>query len=176
MVLIVWLIFTSLAAVLLWPFRVILILETLESLPVLLYLGLLTYVLIDVLVPNRRCHGVVAWMCWETVEHLGFPLVLITLMFLQVGGEVAFLTLALLLYLLYGQVFGHIRTPKDFMKTTLLVAAFMVSLYLPLFVWAMDCFYGFRGCLMWGIMSTVTLVAFVAYKQRPALFSLWKRT
>jgi len=169
----VWLLLTSiLAAAILFctnlaPF---LILEAAEGLPVIIYSGIFSFVVIDLLVPNPRIEGgspSLMWLYWETAEHLGFPILLLGLSAVFSAYPLIFqLSIISLMIALYGFVFGKIRTERDLLKILILVNLLLALWWLPTLVIWIDYTWGAKGIFTWSLLSAVTILSYVKAKGR----------
>jgi len=166
-----WLIFTVLLAIALLmgtSLAPYLVLEAAESLPVILYSAVSSFVLIDLLVPNprmERCGGVM-WLYWESIEHLGLPLLYFALSAAFSPFPVLFqVVVCSLLLFLYGCIFGHVETGRDIAKIIFLVNLLLAFWSLPTFVLWLDFSWGVKGILTWSLLSASTLLVYSALKR-----------
>ena len=171
--LLVWFIFTVfvIAVLACTPLAPVLLLEAAESLPVLLYCGLSSFVAIDLLVPNQRVKGStsIVWLYWETLEHLALPL-----MFLAMSSIFSFFpflfqaVVCTLLFTLYGFVFGEVRTGQDLFKVVVLVNLLLTFWSLPTLVFWIDYTYGVYGVLSWAVLSALTVLFYLRFRRNPS--------
>jgi hypothetical protein len=162
----VWLILTGMlsAAILfctnLAPF---LILEAIESLPVIIYSGIFSFAFIDILVPNPRIEGSsgLTWLYWESMEHLAFPLLLLGLSSAFSAYPIIFqLSIVSVMIGLYGFCFGEIRKERDLLKILLLVNLLLALWWLPTAVMWIDYAWGIKGILTWSLLSAATILTY----------------
>lgn len=171
-----WLIFTVLLAIMLVmstslaPF---LVLEAAESLPIILYSAVSSFVFIDLLVPNPRMERCgVMWLYWESVEHLGLPLLYFALSTVFHPFQVLFqFVVCSLLLVLYGCVFGRVETGRDIAKIVFLVNLLLAFWSLPTFVLWLDLTWRINGILTWTLLSAPTLLAYFKANRPSRLFS-----
>ena len=151
--------FTNLA-----PF---LILEATESLPVIIYSAIFSFVMIDLLVPNPRSAPGVMWLYWESMEHLAFPLLLLGFSAAFSAYPIIFqLSIFSVLLVLYGFTFGRMESGKDIAKTLILVNMLLAFWSLPTFVMWIDYACGIKGILTWTFLSIVTVFSYMKTKRR----------
>jgi hypothetical protein len=168
----IWLILTGVlsAAILsftnLAPF---LILEAVEGLPVIIYSGIFSFAVIDLLVPNPRIDGSsgLIWLYWETAEHLGFPLLLLGLSAVFSAYPIIFqLSIISVMIGLYGFAFGEIQNERDLLKILVLVNLLLTLWWLPTAVMWMDYAWGVKGILSWSVLSAATILTYKKAKGR----------
>jgi len=145
----------------------VLLLEAVESLPVIVYSAISSFALISLLVPNPRGKGGVMWMYWESLEHFGFPLLYLALSAVSASSPLLFQFAACtLLFLLYGFVFGRVGRGLDLVKVFVLVNCLLAFWSLPTLVLWMDYAWGVKGVVTWTFLSCVTVLAYLYLKRR----------
>ena len=147
-----------------------LILEAAEGLPVIVYSAIFSFVALDLLVPNPRIEGGssgLMWLYWETAEHLVFPLLLLGFSAVFSAYPIIFqLSIISAMIVLYGFVFGEIKTEKDLLKILILVNLLLALWWLPTFVMWIDYAWGIKGILTWSLLSAITVLTYLKAKGR----------